>query len=105
MSNVIDFSAVMMKKNRKNRSEEKKKKLEKKVHWTGHFEERRRERKISRNLIKACLDKGRVEEKEGALHYILENLHVVVDKLDGQTLLTTYFRNEWKQMPMNQEAA
>lgn len=105
MSNVIDFSAVMMKKNRKNRSTEKKKKLEKRVHWTGHFEERRRERKISRNLIKACLDKGRVEEKEGALHYILENLHVVVDKLDGQTLLTTYFRNEWKVLSMDQKAA
>lgn len=105
MSNVIDFNTVMMKKNRKCRSSEKKKKMEKRVHWTGHFEERRRERKISRNLIKACLDKGRVEEKEGALHYILENLHVVVDKLDGQTLLTTYFKNQWKENLMVEEAA
>lgn len=105
MSNILEFNTVMMKKNRKNRVEVKRKKLEKRLFWTLHFEERRAERKISRNLIMACLCKGRVKEKEGALHYILDNLHVVVDKMDGQTLLTAYFRKDCSEVNMFNEAA
>lgn len=59
--------------------------------WTAHFEEQRQIRKVSLHLVEACLKKGKILEKNGALHYVLKNLHVVVD-IQDETLLTTYFR-------------
>ena len=60
---------------------------------TKHFEERRRDRKISERLIEICLIKGKKRLINGAVHYVLDNLHVVED-LETQALLTVYFRQE-----------
>jgi len=106
MTNVLEFRNVLMKKNRKARNSTKKKKVEKATFWTEHFEERRMERKVSKKLITVCLEKGRVLEKDGAIHYILENFHVVVDRSDEESLLTAYFKAHFsEEQEMVTEAA
>jgi len=97
MTNVLEFRNVLMKKNRKAKNPIKKKKVEKATFWTEHFEERRVERKLSKKLIVACLEKGRVLEKDGAIHYVLDNFHVVVDRSDEESLLTAYFKTNFSE--------
>jgi hypothetical protein len=93
MENILEFSSVLRKKNRTNRKENKKEKKVRERIWTQHFEERRSERKVTKNLIEACLKKGRVQKVNGARHYTLQNFHVVVDR-DDLTLLTAYFQKD-----------
>jgi hypothetical protein len=96
MSNIIEFKTVLMKKNRTMKKEKRKQKVERERIWTDYFEYRRSLRKVSVNLVEACLKKGRIVEQNGALHYILDNLHVVVDVHD-EYLITTYFKTEFSE--------
>ena len=89
MYNVIDCLNVLMKKNRIMKKEKRKEKEEKDRVWTDYFEYRRSLRKVSVNLVEACLRNGKVIEQNGALHYVLNNLHVVVD-IHDEVLITTY---------------
>ena len=96
MSNLLEFSTVLMKKNRSMKEEIKKEKIKKETIRTNHFEYSCKKRKISENLITACLEKGRIVKQNRALHYVLDNLHVVVD-LDNETLITTYFKTNYSE--------
>ena len=96
MSNLLEFTTVLMKKNRSMREEIKQEKIKKETIRTSHFEYSCKKRKISENLIKACLEKGRIVKQKRALHYVLDNLHVVVD-LDNETLITTYFKTNYSE--------
>jgi hypothetical protein len=83
-----------MKKNRTMKKEKRVDKVKKERVWTDYFEYRRSLRKVSVNLIEACLKKGKVLEQNGALHYVLNNLHVVVD-IHDEFLITTYFKTDF----------
>lgn len=96
MNNVLDFNTVLMKKNRMSKKVQKKVKPSLEKVWTGYFEYRRTLRKVSRQMIEACLKKGRREEKNGAYHYVLGNLHVVVDRHE-ETLITVYFKSDFTE--------
>lgn len=96
MTNVIEFKSVLMKKNRMMKKEKRIEKVEKERVWTDYFEYRRSLRKVSVNLVEACLKKGRVIEQNGALHYVLNNLHVVVD-IHDELLITTYFKTDYTE--------
>ena len=105
MSNVLDFNNVLMKKNRKNRKIQKKKASQKEKVWTTYFEYKRSLRKVSVKMVEACLKKGRVKVQNGAIHYVLSNLHVVVD-IHDEILLTTYFKSDYSvEVQMELDAA
>ncbi len=103
MSNVIPFKSVLMKKNRTMKKEKRIEKVDKERVWTDYFEYRRSLRKVSVNLIEACLKKGKVLEQNGALHYTLNNLHVVVD-IHDEFLITTYFKTDYTDEVQNEIA-
>ncbi len=94
MSNIIEFKSVLMKKNRIFKKEARSVKTEKTRIWTDYFEYRRSLRKVSIHLVEACLKKGRVIAQNGAIHYVLNNLHVVVD-IHDEVLITTYFKTDY----------
>ena len=105
MTNVLDFNNVLTKKNRNSRKDYRKTKVEKKRIWTTHFEYRRSLRKISVHLVHACLKKGRMEVQNGAIHYVMNNLHVVVD-IHNEVLLTTYLKTDYSvEVQMELDAA
>ncbi len=100
MDNILEFKSVLRKKNRKSKSGMKrKKKAESEKLWSQHFELRLSERKFTPHLIKACLSKGKIMKAKGAIHYVLDNFHVVVDT-ENTTLLTAYFKTDYTQEEM-----
>ncbi len=94
MNNVLAFEKVLMKRNRQCRKVKMREVRVKYSTWSGHFEEQCAERNISESLVLVCLKKGRRVMKRGAIHYLLDNLHVVVSR-DDETLITVYFKTDW----------
>ena len=96
--NILDFEHAFKKKNRMNKQLAKKKssKAEKDVAYSLHALEQIEERKLGKNRVEKCLQKGRRVEKHGAVHYILENLHVVLN-ITENIVLTAYNSSDMRE--------
>lgn len=96
--NILDFEYAFKKKNRMKKQLAKKKssRAKKDVAYSHHALEQIEERKLGRNRVEKCLQKGRKVEMHGAVHYILENLHVVLN-ITENLVLTAYNSSDMRE--------
>ena len=97
--NILDFDHAFKKKNRMSKQLTKKNKSKKnkcEACYTQHALEQIEDRKLGISRVDQCLQKGRRVVKNGAVHYVLDNLHVVLDRNES-TVLTAYNSTDMKE--------